>query len=65
MAVVLLGAPGMVSVVSPCLCVSYREKFIEYHDVRDAAKALEALNGHNFNGVTLQICFAQNASRTL
>lgn len=40
------------------------EKFIEYHDVRDAAKALEALNGHNFNGVTLQICFAQNASRT-
>ncbi|OEH78513.1 RNA recognition motif-containing protein [Cyclospora cayetanensis] len=41
------------------------EKFVEYHDVRDAAKALEALNGHNFNGVTLQICFAQNASRTL
>ncbi|CDJ44913.1 RNA recognition motif. family protein, related [Eimeria tenella] len=40
------------------------EKFVEYHDVRDAAKALEALNGHNFNGVTLQICFAQNASRT-
>ncbi|KAL8443231.1 hypothetical protein Emag_006018 [Eimeria magna] len=40
------------------------EKFIEYHDVRDAAKALEALNGHNFNGVSLQICFAQNASRT-
>ncbi|KAF4640446.1 RNA recognition motif-containing protein [Toxoplasma gondii] len=41
------------------------EKFVEYFDLRDAQKALESLNGYVFNGATLHICFAQNASRTI
>ncbi|PFH33727.1 RNA recognition motif-containing protein [Besnoitia besnoiti] len=41
------------------------EKFVEYFDLRDAQKALDSLNGYVFNGATLHICFAQNASRTV
>lgn len=41
------------------------EKFVEFYDLRDAQKALDQLNGHVFNGATLHICFAQNASRTV
>lgn len=41
------------------------EKFVEYFDLRDAQKALDSLNGFVFNGATLHICFAQNASRTV
>lgn len=47
------------------VCCPFREKFVEYFDLRDAQKALDDLSGMNFNGATLNICFAQNASRTV
>lgn len=41
------------------------EKFIEFYDLRAAESALKALNGHNFNGVQLEVQYAHFASKTL
>lgn len=41
------------------------EKFIEYHDLRSAEAALEALNGMDFNGVKLEVQFANQSSKTM
>eukprot|EP00922_Rhytidocystis_sp_ex-Travisia-forbesii_P072797 GHVS01108540.1.p1 GENE.GHVS01108540.1~~GHVS01108540.1.p1 ORF type:complete len:400 (+),score=96.15 GHVS01108540.1:214-1413(+) len=41
------------------------EKFIEYFDCRGSQKAQELLNGYNFNGVILEVQYAQQPSRTL
>lgn len=41
------------------------EKFIEFHDLRHAERALEALNGFVFNGVKLEVQFANQSSKTV
>eukprot|EP00921_Rhytidocystis_pertsovi_P002054 GHVQ01003535.1.p1 GENE.GHVQ01003535.1~~GHVQ01003535.1.p1 ORF type:complete len:346 (+),score=66.47 GHVQ01003535.1:464-1501(+) len=41
------------------------EKFVEYFDCRGSQKAQELLNGYNFNGVILEVQYAQQPSRTL
>ncbi|KAH8742049.1 RNA binding protein [Cryptosporidium ryanae] len=41
------------------------EKFVEFYDTRSAEASQKALNGYDFNGVILEIQFANNQSRTL
>lgn len=41
------------------------EKFIEYHDLRSAEAALEGLNGMDFNGVKLEVQYANQSSKTI
>lgn len=41
------------------------EKFIEFHDLRSAEAALHALNGADFNGVKLEVQFANQSSKTI
>lgn len=41
------------------------EKFVEFFDSRSAMKAQEILNGYTFNGVALEVQFAQQPSRSL
>ncbi|KAF7458630.1 RNA recognition motif-containing protein [Cryptosporidium felis] len=41
------------------------EKFVEFYDIRGAEASQKALNGYDFNGVILEIQFANTQSRTL
>eukprot|EP00914_Ancora_sagittata_P025039 GHVO01049953.1.p1 GENE.GHVO01049953.1~~GHVO01049953.1.p1 ORF type:complete len:259 (-),score=48.37 GHVO01049953.1:72-848(-) len=41
------------------------EKFVEFYDLRSAEQALQNLNGYNFNGVILEVQFANQSSKTL
>lgn len=41
------------------------EKFVEFYDIRGAEASQKALNGYDFNGVILEIQFANTHSRTL
>lgn len=41
------------------------EKFVEFYDIRGAEASQKALNGYEFNGVVLEIQFANTHSRTL
>eukprot|EP01069_Polyplicarium_translucidae_P007004 Polyplicarium_translucidae@DN3048_c0_g2_i4.p2 len=41
------------------------EKFVEFYDLRAAEQALQNLNGYNFNGVILEVQFANQSSKTL
>lgn len=47
--------------------ISYfdREKFVEFHDLRAAETAQEALNDMDFNGVKLEVQFANTQSKTM
>ncbi|OII76560.1 RNA recognition family protein [Cryptosporidium andersoni] len=41
------------------------EKFVEFYDTRGAEASQKALNGYDFNGVVLEIQFANTHSRTI
>lgn len=48
-----------------CDSFFFREKFVEFHDLRAAEAAQQSLNEMDFNGVKLEVQYANTQSKTV